>query len=375
VKPRRLTSTALEWVKNIPSRFIDDWRFRRAARQLMFVAPKVHYGPLGDGIGGPSAKVHRLSRYFPNHQYGYNLIYTINGTVPAEVCRRAKSYGVKVVYNGDGVLYGAYHPEEKWRLMNERMRRVYQQADFIFFQSEFAKYSAECFLGAPSAPHEILYNAVDTSFFRSPERRASAPGITLLTTGWHRLYYRLEVVVKMAALLKEDFPDLRLVIAGPLGQGDGIWDVERPIHRLVEQLGLSDQVIFLSAYTYHEAPEIYQMADIFVHAQWNDTCPSVVLEAMASGLPVVYSDSGGTPELVADAGIGVSSKMSWEEIQIPSYEEFAEAVIRVLDRRPELSKRARERAVRYFDIQHWIMRHRQVFESLLRGEDCLASGG
>jgi len=137
---------------------------------------------------------------------------------------------------------------------------------------------------------------------------------------------------------------------------------------------LSDNVIFLPAYSQQEAPQIYQAADAFVHAQWNDTCPSVVIEAMACGLPVVYSNSGGTPELVGDAGIGVSSRMSWEEIQIPSFKEFAESVIQVLDRRTDFSKRARERAIRFFNIRDWIKRHQQIFEALLKDEDRLPSG-
>lgn len=364
-----LGSVPLRRVKRAFSNTVEEWRFRQAARQLDFSLPRVHYGYLGTYIGGPVIKVQKLDQYFPHHQYGYNLIYTVNGTVPAEICRRAKKCGVKVVYNADGVLYGAYHPEEKWRSVNDRFRQTYEQADYIFFQSKFAQFSTEHFLGEPTAPHEILYNAVDTDILK-PSEGVKSLNITLLTTGYHRLYYRLEVVVRMTALLKEELPNVRLVIAGRLGQGYGIWDVEKPIRALVERLNLSDSVIFLPAYSQQEAPQIYQAADVFVHAQWNDTCPSVVIEAMACGLPVVYSNSGGTPELVGDAGIGISSRMSWEEIQIPSYEEFAESVIQVLDRRTEFSKRARERAVRFFDIRDWIERHQQVFESLLKGEDC-----
>jgi glycosyltransferase involved in cell wall biosynthesis len=368
-----LDSILLRRLRRAFSNIVEEWRFRQAARQLDFLVPRVHYGRLGTAIGGPTFKAQKLDQYFPHHQYGYNLIYTVNRTVPAEICRRAKEYGVKVVYNADGVLYGAYYPEKRWRSVNDQLYQTYEQADYIFFQSKFAQLSTEHFLGEPKAPHEILYNAVDTDIFKPPEQEFKSSFITLLTTGFHRLRYRLEVVVRMTALLKKrELPNVRLVIAGRLGQGDGIWDVEKPIHALVERLDLSDSVIFLPAYSQQEAPQIYQAADVFVHAQWNDTCPSVVIEAMACGLPVVYSNSGGTPELVGNAGIGVSSRMSWEEIQIPSYKEFAASVIQVLDRRTEFSKRARERAVHFFNIQDWIKRHRQIFEALLKGEDCLA---
>ena len=52
--------------------------------------------------------------------------------------------------------------------------------------------------------------------------------------------------------------------------------------------------------------------------------PTVVLEALASGLPVVYSASGGTPELVGDdAGVGVPAPLDWEQDHPPAPEALA----------------------------------------------------
>ena len=76
-----------------------------------------------------------------------------------------------------------------------------------------------------------------------------------------------------------------------------------------------------------------QSADILLHTKYNDPCPTVVLEAMACGLPVVYSASGGTPELVGDdAGIGVDAPLDWEHDHPPAPEALAEAVLVVAAR-------------------------------------------
>jgi len=350
------------------SQLIDELRFRQTAHKIDFAAPRVYYGRvINSSVGGASVKAHRLSKYFPHYNYGYNLIYTVNGSVSASACRRAKRYGVNVVYNADGVLYGAYHPEKKWKTINDQYRRVYEQADHVFFQSRFAQMSAEHFLGKPRAAHEILYNAVDTNFFAPGSRPHSISGPTLLTAGFHRMFYRLEVVVRAVDVIRKEYPEVHLIIAGKLGTGTGIWDVDGPIQALIEELGLTEHVTFLPVYSQAEAPNIYRLGDVLVHAQWNDVCPSVVIEAMSCGLPVVYSDSGGTPELVGDAGLGVSSPkvLNWNELPVPSYQEFAEKALLVLANRYEMSKIARSRAEQFFDIRYWIKRHFELFERLL----------
>ena len=59
-------------------------------------------------------------------------------------------------------------------------------------------------------------------------------------------------------------------------------------------------------------------------------------EAMACGCPVVYSATGGVPELVGEeAGIGVPGPRDWEDVHPPSAEKLAEAVVSVMSRGDE----------------------------------------
>ena len=97
----------------------------------------------------------------------------------------------------------------------------------------------------------------------------------------------------------------------------------------------------------------------------NDSCPSVVLEAMASGLPVVHPASGGTVELVADiGGLGVQHDASWDRLEPPPAEAMAAAVERVLDQLPCLLAAARRRAVERFALAPWLERHAELFREL-----------
>ena len=90
---------------------------------------------------------------------------------------------------------------------------------------------------------------------------------------------------------------------------------------LLAELELRAHVEFLGRYAQREAPGILRRAHALLHTKVKDPCPSLVIEAMACGLPVVYPASGGTPELVgSEAGIGVSHPESWDRDEPPSPE-------------------------------------------------------
>ncbi len=58
----------------------------------------------------------------------------------------------------------------------------------------------------------------------------------------------------------------------------------------------------------HDLAEAYASADIFVFPSTTDTFGNVIIEAQASGIPVIVSDSGGPKELVEDRANGLITK-------------------------------------------------------------------
>ena len=327
--------------------------------------PRVYYaGARAGDVGGPLVKVKRLMAYFPQRLWNYNLVYALSNAayLPASAVRTLSRRGVAIVHNQDGVFYHAWYGGD-WRAANAAMSVTYHAANHVFWQSEFCRRAADRFLGPRRGGGEVLYNAVDTERFR-PARAAGARRGTLrlLMTGKfdRHIFYRLESTIRAVALARRRGLEASLACAGWV-QPEALAAAER----LAAELGISGAVAFTGAYSQEEAPAVYRAADVYITTKHMDPCPNAVLEAMATGLPVIYSASGGVRELVGAGGIGLDAPENWDRIITPSEDAIATALEAVAGRAAELGRVARERAVTKFDLKRWIERHRAVFSRVL----------
>ena len=165
---------------------------------------------------------------------------------------------------------------------------------------------------------QAVANIVDVGQFSFRERRPVRPHL-ICTRGFHP-YYRVDDVVRAFARVKEQFPDACLDL---LGHGPS----EKEIRGLVRSLSLSG-VHFFGAIPRDQIGHYYDQADIFVNASWVDNMPVSIMEAFASGTPVVSTAAESIPYLVEHERTGLLS-----EVRNPRA--LAENIIRLL-RDPEL---------------------------------------
>jgi glycosyltransferase involved in cell wall biosynthesis len=312
----------------------------------------------GEAVAGGTAKFQRLATRFPNRPHDFNLLYLGSTWLPRDLgpllwlARRRRT---PLVLNQNGVGYPGWAGKEGADEYNRPLRRVLAAAEHVLYQSEFCKRSADEWVGAPRGAWEILYNAVDVDrFVPADEPPIGAP--VLLLGGDQYQEYRVELALRTLRALLRAQPDARLVVTGRL---------VAPIEPRIAELGLSGHVDVLGRYAQRDAPAIFRRAHLLLHTKVNDPSPSLVLEAMACGLPVVYPRSGGVPELVGEeAGIGVSHPDTWERDEPPDPEELADAVERVLADLSRYSANARARAVENFALGPWLERHAALFGEL-----------
>jgi glycosyltransferase involved in cell wall biosynthesis len=317
-------------------------------------------------ISGGMVKFIPLQRVFPHASRCFNILYLGSSSLPEDLSKIlwiATKKKARIVLNQNGVGYPAWAGGD-WQRANYPMQLVMQKADYVFYQSEFCKKSADRFLGKGPGAWEVLYNPVDTNYFRPSSN--SPGGLVMLSTGTAMNFYRFECAVRTLAELDRRGVNAKLIVAGRLTWKDDHAKITYDVHSLINELGVSDKVELLPPYSRAGAPAIYQRAHLLLHTKVYDPCPMVVLEAMASGLPVIYANSGGVPELVGgEAGVGVPDLTDWECLVPPDPVSLAEAVLKVAGDLKHFSQAARARTVERFDLQPWLMRHREVFERLL----------
>jgi len=328
----------------------------------------VYYGrdrlPARDGLAhGGIVKLQSLSDAFPNAPRRFNLLYLVSSALPTDaqiLVRLAARRGAAVVLNQNGVAYpGWYGPG--YERVNAPRARILHAADHVVYQSEFCRISADRFYGARHGPSDVLHNPVDVRRFTPGSVRRD--GLVLLLGGSQYQRYRFDVALETLVRLEAD---VRLVVTGELSWHADRQQARREAAEGIEQLGLGDRVELTGPYAQRDAPDVFRRADVLLHTKYNDPCPTVVLEAMACGLPIVYSASGGTPELVGpDAGIGVEAPLDWEQDHPPAPEALADGVRRIRERIDEYAEAARTRA-ETFNVDAWLARHRALFEQLVR---------
>lgn len=327
--------------------------------------PRVYYGGARPGdIGGPLVKIKRLKNRFPEHRWLFNVVYVLSNApyLPTSALKNFKNRGIPMVHNQNGVFYQAWYAGD-WHAQNATMARSYHLADHVFYQSAFCQTAANKFLGQREGAGEILYNAVDTSLFSPDLNRARDSSVfRFLITGKidDHLFYRLESTIRGLALARKQGLDATLEIAGWIGD-----NARRATQELAKDLNVETAVVLSGPYRQEEAPAVYQRADAYVMTKHNDPCPNTVLEAMASGLPTLYSNTGGVPELVAACGVPLACEESWEVPKVPEANAIAEGMLKIAESQSILAEASRDRAVAKFDIGPWLGRHDTVFRQLI----------
>jgi glycosyltransferase involved in cell wall biosynthesis len=188
-----------------------------------------------------------------------------------------------------------------------RLRQALQEADRVFSVSGSLREVAVG-LGIPAESVTVVGNGVDSTRFRSVDRRTarSALGLpesasVLITVGGLVERKGFHRVIECLPGLVTGGCDVHYLVVGSSGP-EG--DYSQTLKSMVARLGLGSRVHFLGAQSTEGVVQALSAADVFVLASRNEGWANVLLEAMACGLPVVATDVGGNAEVVCRPELG-----------------------------------------------------------------------
>lgn len=159
-----------------------------------------------------------------------------------------------------------------------------------------------------------IFNIINTDKFNFRERKNLRP--IFLSNRILETLYNIECIFRAFQIISEKFPDAKLIVAN-----DGI---EREnLERAAREMKLRNTE-FIGLVPHDKIAALYDSVDVYLNSPNFDCMPGSLIECFASGLPVVSTDAGGIPYIVADGETGLL-------VETGDHETLAERAIYLLE--------------------------------------------
>ncbi|MFH0976547.1 MAG: glycosyltransferase [Spirochaetota bacterium] len=239
------------------------------AKTDLFFMSASYYAP------GKEISTDYIKQIIKNRKKIYNKIFKKN---QIKIIHRLD--GLRAIYNGEFI------PNDQLQIDLSHL------ADRIIFQSKFSLENFQKY--GEYNKYTIINNGVNQDIFNSNGKQFYKNGkLKILSSSWST---SLNKGFQTIADFSEN-PEIESIFVG----------------RWNETIGKKNVKIIPPSNRY-ELAKLYKEADVFLFPAKNDPCPNVVLEAMSCGLPVIYNNSGGTPELASSYGIPLPQEINTDSI-------------------------------------------------------------
>jgi glycosyltransferase involved in cell wall biosynthesis len=206
-----------------------------------------------------------------------------------------------------------------YKILAPAFRAIWKKASALVACSEGLKERALIFM--PSVSVDVIPNGVELDRFFPAETPEKSQVLRLLTVGRLSVTKRIEMLIDAVEILHRTACKLHLTIVGG-GQ------MERQLRKIAAERELRDVIKITGRMDSKKMPEVYRRNDIFISASMQEGMSNAMLEAMASGLPIVTTRCEGLAELIDGNGILVEQD---------NIEAIAKAIKQLADN-PELYK-------------------------------------
>ncbi len=247
------------------------------------------------------------------------------------------------------------------------LRRKIREASFVVTVSDYNRQHLVELAGEDMAPKIIrLYNGIDLDRFQPNCATRREPGL-VLAVGRLQEKKGFQDLIQACAILRDTEHPFRCLIVGEGRE-------RQALEKKIEHLRLREQVVLTGAQAQERLLETLKQAAVLVlpciisSTGDRDALPTVLLEAMAVGVPVISTTLAGIPEIVDQGRNGLL-------VPPRQPDQLAKAITEVLDH-PELrepfGRAGRAKVESRFDLRKNVRRLHELFKRSLAGEEIVS---
>ena len=266
-----------------------------------------------------------------------------------------------VIIHGE---HGTFHKTGKRRLVQNIF---WKKADGLLSVSSILARNLEKTIGLPENSFETIMNGVDTDRYcpDATARKAIRDEFdvkeneTLIGTVGRTIKVKNHpLMIEAAHLLKERNLPFKMMIVGD----SPMYSILDELKQKIKDYQLSKHVLFIGSRS--DIHRVMNAFDIFTLPSLSEGCSNVIQEAMATGLPIVASNVGGNPELVADGENGYLFKNN----EARDFAEKLELLIGNPETRITMGAQSRDKAVQKFSLKVMVQSYENFYEKAIKNK-------
>jgi len=207
-------------------------------------------------------------------------------------------------------LYEIFRYKYSFRLLRFFLLRISQSFSFkkangVIFLTRFSKILVEDTVGSLTEKTAIIPHGIDKRFILTPRKQNKIsyysfekPFELLYVSTIEPYKHHHKVIDAVSQLRKENFPVVLKII------GPAIPPERKKLFKKIKSIPKGEHFIKYNGFVpYDKLPKIYCSANIFIFASSCENMPNILLEGMASGLPIACSNRGPMPEILIKSGV------------------------------------------------------------------------
>ena len=231
----------------------------------------------------------------------YDIAFFPSGTINTKVPEHTKSVtmfrNMLPFSDNDIQKFSNFKVKLRYKILKRMFLKSFKRADHVIFISNFAQSVIAQFIPEIETKSSVIYHGINDDF--RVERGSEVNHSLLYVSILNEYKHQIEIVQGLKKYKDENGTCPKLKLVGYTSKADYFNKLQKEIL----DIGMSDSVEIVGPVDYKKLPELYKNSEIAIFGSTCENCPNILLESMATGIPILCSDVQPMPEFAEDSVI------------------------------------------------------------------------